>query len=284
MIRILTDSTADLTQAAARELGVEVVPLRVLFGQESYLDGVEMTTADFYPRLAVSQQLPTTSQPTPGDFLPYFQAAKDAGDSVVVVLISGALSGTVQSATIAKDMADYEPIYIIDSLTTITGLRLLVHRACALRDGGGDAREIAAALEALKHRVVLYAVVDTLEYLHKGGRLSRAGMVAGSLLNLKPIISVTSQTQGGIKVVGKPRGNAKSVRFLLDAMAASGVASDSPILFGYTATQEKLAPLREAVLEQYKPSHTDCLEVGSVVGTHAGPGAAAMSFLLPEPR
>lgn len=281
MIRIITDSTADLDQAAARQLGVEIVPLRVLFGQESYLDGIEMTPADFYPRLMSSEHLPTTSQPTPGDFLPLFLDAKEAGDSVVALLLSGALSGTVQSATIAKEMAEYHPIYVIDSLTTITGLRLLVQRACALRDSGSTALEIFAAIEELKHRVMLYAVVDTLEYLHKGGRLSRMGMVAGSLLNLKPIISVSSQTQGGIKVVGKPRGTTKSAQFLLEVMAQGGVAPDSPILFGYTANQEKLEVIREAILEQYHPTYTDSLEVGSVVGTHAGPGAAALSYFLP---
>ena len=278
MIRILTDSTADLDPGFAAQMDVTVVPLRVLFDGESFRDGIDLSADAFYDRLAHSQQLPTTSQPTPDDFLPYFLAAKEAGDSLVAILLSAAISGTVQSALIAKEMAEYDGIYVIDSMTTITGQRLLVGEACKLRAQGMAAEEMVAALEAMKHRVVLYAIFDTLEYLYKGGRLSRVGMVAGSLLNLKPIITFS---EGALKVAGKSRGTGKSVHFIPDAMERTGVASCSPILFGYSASDEKLRILRDAVLARYSSADTSTAPVGSVVGTHAGPGAAAISYLMP---
>lgn len=277
MVRLLTDSTSDLDAASAARLGVEVVPLRVIFGDASYRDGVDLTMEEFYQRLAQADTLPTTSQPTPDDFLPFFQAAKEAGDTVVAVLLSGELSGTVQSACIAKDLVEYDGIHLVDSRSAVTGLRLLVERAAALRDAGHSAAEIAQELEALKSRVVILAMVDTLEYLFKGGRLSRAGMITGSLLNFKPIVTLAD---GRLKVLGKARGTAKGIDFILDAMKKGApVDASIPVYFGYTGSDEKCQDLMARVQELYHFPQTLVCPVGSVIGTHAGPGAGLITYL-----
>lgn len=172
MVRILTDSTADLTHEDAAELGVIVVPLTLNFGEKHYLDGIDLSPEEFFEQLESAEKLPTTSQPTPEAFLKEFEAARDAGDEVVCVLLSSALSGTYQSAVIAREEADYDGIYLVDSKNVTLASQLLVRRAVDLARSGMSAAEIAEDLEKARERVHLFALVDTLKYLHKGGRLS----------------------------------------------------------------------------------------------------------------
>ena len=172
MIRILTDSTADFSMADAAALGVAVVPLTVSFGDAHYQDGIDLPLERFYDMLAAADKLPTTSQPSPELFLSHFLAAKAAGDTVICVLLSAALSGTCQSAEIAKEEAEYDNIYIVDSRSATLGLQLLVRRAVQRVAEGFSAMDIVADLETARTHLRLYAVVDTLKYLHKGGRLS----------------------------------------------------------------------------------------------------------------
>jgi DegV family protein with EDD domain len=279
-IRIFTDSTADITPAQARELGLEVVALRVNFGEESYREGLEITQDAFYDKLASAPSTPTTSQPTPEDFLEPFLDAKKAGEPVIAILLAEALSGTVQSATIARELADYDQIFIVDSLTTAMGLRLLVDMALTLRDRGLSAVEIAATLERCKHRVVLYAMVDTLDYLYRGGRLSRTGHFAGTLLNFKPVIMLRDSK---ITVVAKARGAANGIARMLDQVAASGeIDPSAPVYFGFAGTDEKCLLLRQKAQERFSPAQTRICPIGAVVGTHAGPGACAIAYLLKE--
>ena len=181
MVRILTDSTADLTHEDAAALGVTVVPLTLNFGDEHYLDGVDLTPEEFFERLETAEKLPTTSQPTPESFLTAFEAARDAGDELVCVLLSSTLSGTFQSATIAKEEAGYDGIYLVDSKNVTLATQLLVRRAVDLAASGKSGAEIAADLESARERLHLIALVDTLKYLHKGGRLSGAAAIAGGL-------------------------------------------------------------------------------------------------------
>ena len=202
-VRIITDSTTDVTPAAARQLNLGVVPLKVLFGQEEYRDGIDLTMEEFYTKLTSNDQLPTTSQPSPNDFLTEFEKAKAAGEEIVVLTLSSQLSGTYQSAQLAKDYCEYEPIYIVDSLSATIGTQLLLREAIRLRDAGQSASQIAQQLEQLKERVTILAAVDTLEYLVKGGRLSKAAGFAGSLLGIHPMITLA---EGKISVLGKARG------------------------------------------------------------------------------
>lgn len=184
-IRIITDSSADFDRATAKRRQVEIVSMAVQFGGASFLDGKTITPDVFYALLKEGKENPTTSQPTPAEFLRVFEEAKAAGDQVVAVLISSVLSGTVQSAQIAKGMCEYDEIYIVDSLTATAGIQILVNLACKLRDSGLPAPGIAQELERLKGRVRIYAVLDTLEYLRRSGRLS--GFQAGLGANGKGI-------------------------------------------------------------------------------------------------
>ena len=168
-IRIITDSAADFDREVAKRRKIDIVSLSVQFGSASFLDGKNLTTEVFYKLLKEGKENPKTAQPSPADFLTLFEEAKAAGDQVVVVSLSGALSGTLQSASIAKDMCEYEPIYIVDSRSATAGMQILVNYACKLRDSGLPAQDIAAQLEQLRGKIRIFAMVDTLEYLRRGG-------------------------------------------------------------------------------------------------------------------
>ncbi len=276
-IRIITDSTSDISREQAEKLGVSVIPLKVIFGDTEYREGVDITIEGFYERLIHSEKLPTTSQPSPEDFMRSFLSAKEAGDSVLVILIAGKLSGTVQSASIAKDLVEYDDIHIIDSTNTIMGLRLLVEHAVKLRDLGTDVKEIAGILEELKERIVFLAMVDTLEYLHKGGRLSKSSAILGSLLNFKPIITLKD---GAIGVLGKERGANKAIARLLEFIDEQGtIDTRFPVYFGYTAEESKARLLMDSAVNKYHLSESGLYPVGCVVGTHAGPGACVITYI-----
>jgi DegV family protein with EDD domain len=278
-IRIITDSSADISQEEARQLGISVALLRVIIDGKEYDDGVDLDVDDFYVKLREAKNLPTTSQPSPEQFLALFQEAKAAGDTVIAILISGVLSGTLQSAQIARDMADYPDIHIIDSETTIMGLRLLVELAVRMRDAGESAADIIAAVEEAKHRVFLVAMVDTLEYLVKGGRLSRTSGMVGTLLKIKPIITLT---KSGVQVLGKARGFAAAKEYLLQEMQKAGEADPTmPIYFGYTADASLCDSFRAQAEATLKLCNvvTRGESVGCAIGTHAGPNAVVVVYL-----
>lgn len=276
-VQIITDSTCDITHAQAERMAIEIVPLKVIFGEDAYREGVDIDMEAFYGRLTGDKVQPTTSQPSPDDFLSAFARAKEAGDSVVVLLIASKLSGTLQSATIAKDMCGYADIHIVDTLTTITGLRLLVEYACRMRDEGQSALRIVQTIEEAKGRVRLYAVVDTLEYLWRGGRLSRTAAVVGSLLSLKPILSLRD---GKLSVLSKARGlNAAYGKIVEVLRGERGVDPSCPVYFGYTMTDEKCVALQGRVHKELG-YRGDAVPVGCVVGAHAGPGACVVTYLV----
>ena len=276
-VRIITDSTSDISAAQAKDLKVTVIPLKVIFGDKEYKEGVDISIEGFYDKLVKSEKLPTTSQPSPDEFLTSFLEAKEAKESVIVLLIAGKLSGTLQSAMIAKGLAEYEDIHIIDSQTTIMGLRFLVEHAVKLSGEGMSAKDIVSHLEELKERIVLLAMVDTLEYLHKGGRLSRSSAILGSLLKFKPIIQVKD---GVIHVVGKERGTNKAITKVLELIKEFGDIDDHyPVYFGYTAEDSKAKQLMESVKQSFALTETSLHPVGCVVGTHAGPGACVITYI-----
>lgn len=276
-IRIITDSTSDISREQAKQMDITLVPLKVIFGDKEYKEGVEITIDGFYEKLLKAEKLPTTSQPAPDDFLGYFEEAKAAGDSVIVMLIAGKLSGTCQSAMIAREMAAYENIHIIDSNTTITGLRLLVEHAVRLRKEGRTAAEIADVIHGLKDRIVLLAMVDTLEYLHKGGRLSKSSAILGTLLKFKPIITLKD---GAIGVVGKERGIHKGIAKILETMEEYGdIDTAYPVNLGFTAEDSKCNMLKDKMLEKYRLGDISMYPVGCVVGTHVGPGACVVTYI-----
>lgn len=273
--RIIVDSTADLfTELKSR---VDVVPLTVHFGEEEYLDDVTIDHKTFYEKLIESDVLPTTSQTTPDSFIKEFQKIKENGDSAVVITISSKLSGTYQSAVIAAE--DFDNIYIVDSGSAAIGSGILAERALKLADDGMNAREIAKLLNEEKEKIVIIALFDTLEYLKKGGRISKTAAFAGSVLNIKPVLSVID---GEITVLGKARGSKMGNNLLVEEIEkVGGVDFEKPVLLGFTG-------LSDALLLKYIEDSKYLWEkglkdirytaIGSVIGTHAGPGAIAAAF------
>ena len=272
-VKIIVDSTADMPNAVAARVGI--VPLTVHFGDKEYVSGVDLDSRTFYQMLAESDVLPTTSQPTPYAFEKAYKQAIAEGHDVVCITCSGKLSGTNQSANIAAD--DYEgKVYVVDSCTIAIGLGILTEYALDLVDRGMSAEEIALNLLRKREDIRVIAMVDTLEYLKKGGRLSAAAAAVGGLLNIKPVIAIQD---GEIKVVAKARGPRQAYSTLTQEInKAGGIDARKPILLGYTGqNDDQLKNYRESSLDLW-PEICPTAIVGSVVGTHVGPGAAAVAF------
>ncbi len=275
-VRIITDSTADLTPEVRGRL--DVVPLTICFGQAEYVDGVTITHKEFYEKLVESDVLPTTSQASPEAFSRAFHAALAEHDAVVAITVSSRLSGTCQSAMIAA--AEFPGrVFVVDSQSVAIGAGILAEYALSLAEQGMEAPELAAELERKRQDVRVVAMLDTLEYLKKGGRISSAAAFAGGLLSIKPVLSLEG---GEIRILGRARGSRQAGNLLVGEIEkAGGVDFGLPVLLGYTG-------LSDALLEKYKADSSYLWKesrkplrstlIGSVVGTHAGPGAVAVAF------
>lgn len=272
-IRIITDSTADVSPAAQARL--TRVPLTILFGSEEYIDGVTISHHAFYEKLVSESQLPTTSQPTPAAFASAYAAAAKEGDPVVVITISSKLSGTYQSASIAA--ADFDNVYVVDSLNAAIGTGCLAEYALRLVDQGMDAPQIARELTQAREKIRLFALLDTLEYLKKGGRISGTVAFVGGILSIKPVISVTD---GAVDMVAKARGSKQGTTVLREAIVkAGGIDHTMPFLLGYTgndSTALDAFALQAEDLWDHAPGTK--AQICSVIGTHAGPGGIAIAF------
>lgn len=273
--RIIVDSTADLVPEIKER--VHTVPLTVRFGNEEYIDGVNIDHKKFYEKLIESDILPTTSQATPDAFAKEFEKAKAANESAVVITLASKFSGTYQSAKIAA--ADYKNIYIVDSTSAAMGSGILIELAFKLLDKGKSAEEIAKILEEEKKKIVVVALVDTLEYLKKGGRISRTVAFAGGVLNIKPVLSVIG---GEINMLGKARGSKMGNNLLVEEIKkAGGIDFGKPVLLGYSGISDSLLlkyiedsrHIWEGNIDEVRYT-----SIGSVIGTHAGPGAVAVAF------
>jgi len=273
--RIIVESTSDLLPEIKER--VHVVPLTVRFGEEEYLDGVTINHKIFYEKLVESDVLPTTSQATPHAFEAEYEKAAEAGESAVVITVSSKFSGTYQSAVIAAQ--EYDNIYVVDSGSVAVGGAILIERALELLDAGLSAKEIAERLEEEKSKIVIVALVDTLEYLKKGGRISKTVAFAGSVLNIKPVLAVID---GEILMLGKARGSKQGNNLLVQEIEkAGGIDFTRPILLGFTGLSDALLL---KYIEDSKYIWEEGLEkvryttIGSVIGTHVGPGAIAVAF------
>ena len=276
MIRILLDSSADFSAEEAKERNMELVPINITMNGKNYLDGVDITKDEFYDMLVNSEEFPMTAQPSPQDYLDIFEDAKEKGDSVVYLSLSSGLSGTFQSATLAKNMAEYDEIYLVDTLSATRAIRLMAEYACKLREEGKDAATIASELEDFKSRVVIYAAVDTLEYLVKGGRLSKAAAAIGELANLKPIINVTKE--GKMAVPAKALGRNKALSTLVKLTTDHEIDTTFPIYSLYAIGEENTEKL-EQKLGKEGIRVTKRLQIGSTIGCHIGPGAYGVIFV-----
>ena len=273
--RIIVDSTADLAPEIKER--VHIVPLTVHFGEKEYIDGVTIDHKTFYEKLIESDVLPTTSQAAPDAFMKEFEKAKEACEGAVVITLASKFSGTCQSAMIAA--AEFENIYIVDSASAAMGSGILVELALRLVDEGKTAGEIAKALEEEKKKIVVVALVDTLEYLKKGGRISKAVAFAGGVLNIKPVLSVID---GEINMLGKARGSKMGNNLLVQEIdKAGGIDFNKPVLLGYSGISDALL-LKYIEDSRYiwegNLKEVRYTSVGSVIGTHVGPGAVVVAF------
>ena len=273
-VQIIVDSTADLIPALKER--VLTVPLTVHFGQEEFIDGVTIDHKTFYKKLISDNNLPSTSQASPAGFEEKYQQIRSAGNSAVVITVASKVSGTYQSAVIAAD--GYENIHIVDSGSVAIGSGILTELALQLADAGLDAAQIADRLEEEKKKLRVVAVVDTLEYLKRGGRISKTVAFAGGLLNVKPLLGITD---GEILILGKARGNKQANNQLVNEIEKSGgIDFSRPVMLGYTGLNDDL--LRSFIAGSQDlwaplPEGRTSI-VGCVIGTHAGPGAVAVAF------
>lgn len=275
MIRIVTDSASDIGQKEARALGIDVAPLSVAFGEAVYMDGIGMTAEEFYKRLASADELPRTSQPSPDTFAAIFAPYAEAGDEIICVLVASKLSGTCQSASIAAGMFPDADITVIDSRTASIGERLIVSEAVRLRDAGMAAHEMARTLDALAGKVRIYAMVATLKYLRMGGRLSAAASAAGTLLGVTPVICLAN---GELAVAGKARGKKGAFVLMAGQLRAFPPKPGAPMVCGYAGERASM----DAFMESASISSAECpvveSAIGSVIGTHIGPGACGVAY------
>ena len=275
-VQIIIDSTTDLPEALRAKCSV--VSLCVRFGDTEYIDGVTIDHRQFYEKLIECDVFPTTSQPTPDAFAQEYQKCVDAGKKAVVLTVSSELSGTYQSATIAA-MDFPGSVYVVDSRNVAIGAGILAELAIQMAEAGAAAEEIVDEINAQRKNVRLIALLDTLEYLKKGGRISATVAFAGNLLAIKPVISVRD---GAIAMLGKARGSRQANNLLAEEIRkAGGVDFDKPVLLGYTGLSDLLLQkyiVDSSELWQQSKASLDCAPIGSVIGTHVGPGAIAAAF------
>lgn len=280
MIKIITDSTSDLDFKSAKKMNIDIVPLKVIINGKEYKDRIDLSPQQFYQMLENTDVLPTTSQPSPQDFLDLYEEAKRNDDSVVVMTLSSQVSGTYQSALIAKELAEYDKIYVIDSYNATQGLRLIVEKAIQLRDEGKDAQEIYMYLEEYKQRIHIFAFVDTLEYFYKGGRLSKTSATMGTFLKFKPIVGLKD---GSLTLFTKARGIQKATSKLIELIHQTGdIDLTEPVCIGYTGHDEGLHQFEDRLHQEFGFKNVLYGYVGPVIGTHAGPGARLIAYVTKQ--
>lgn len=279
MVRIMTDSTCDLSLERQRALGVEVVPLSVHFGEASFLDGVDLSNGEFYARLREAETLPTTAQVNPEEFIRRFRVHVDAGDQVVGIFLASQLSGTCQSALIARGIVDEKNVFVVDSTTVTFGLGLLVEMAARLRDQGLSAAAIAEQVEALAGRLRFYAVVGTLKYLKMGGRISGTAAVVGGMLGITPILNIRD---GVVEAASKSRGRKAAYQWMEKQLQAEPADLSLPVSFGHSDAPEIMAECEAALGGSVSGAEILESSIGSVVGTHAGPGCTGIAYFVKE--
>ena len=274
-IKIITDSTCDIARETVEQFGISVVPAYVLFGEESFRQGIDINPTQFYARLQSSPQLPSTSQPTPGDFTAAMEPLVSAGDQVVCLTVAKQLSGTYNSAAQAASQFDDGAVTVIDSGTASVGHMLQV--IAAAEDAASDDATLNSVVSAAQIRAGRgygFAMVDTLEYLQKGGRIGKAQAFMGSLLKVKPILKVAD---GEVLPVDRPRNLRRGLQRLEELVREQGQASKLGV--AYTTDAAPAEEIRNRLSDLAGPANTYTLQIGSAIGTHMGPGAVAVSTL-----
>ena len=282
-VRIITDSASDISQELAKELNITVLPLKVRFGEEEFLDGVTLSNRQFYERLIETDEIPKTSQITPFEYRSNFEKAVKAGDQVVCFTLSSGVSGSYQSACVAAQEFEGD-VFVVDTQQFCISEAIIVERAVQMRDMGMSAAEIFAAIEAEKKDAHVLAIFNTLEYLKLGGRISAAAAFAGGLLSLKPVLTIED---GVVRILGKARGSRNGNNMLTEfAEKLGGIDFERPFCFGYTGFSDETlkkyihdsARLYADKIDVNDLGKFRIAKVGATIGTYAGPGAIAVAF------
>lgn len=273
MIKILVDSSAD----CCVEDGIvdAIIPISVNIDGTEYKSGVDLSSDRFYELLQNAKEFPRTSQPSPQKFIELFEEIKESGDQLIYLCLSSCLSGTYQCALIAKEMVDCDNIYIVDTMGATHIISILAEYARKLINEGFTAGEIVDKCEALKSKIKVYAGVDTLEYLYKGGRLSRATATVGSIAGVKPIVTVS---EGRVESIGKCIGKIRAMNYIIDKIKTHQIDKNFPMYSLYTSGTENCEALEQKLADNgYETAGR--LQVGSTIGAHVGPGVYAVVFV-----
>ena len=275
-IRIVTDSASDISLEEAEDLGIEIVPLSVRFGEAEYTDLVDLSVSDFYQKMAESDLLPSTAAPSPGAFEAAFKRCAEAGaDGVICINLSLALSATGQAAQLAADaLADTLPVECIDSKSITCGLGTIIRKAAGAAKDGGSMDEIVALVENLASRTRIFATLDTLENLKKGGRIGGAKAMLGTMLQFKPCLDLSS---GEVVEAGRQRTRKKSLIWLKEVLESEGEISELSIIHGDAPDVEEFATLISDIVPR---DQIRINQLGAVIGTHGGPRVLGVTYLV----
>lgn len=278
-VKFVTDSAQDFEPAFLEAKGISVVPLTVHFGEESYLDGYEMRSTDFYTKLKTSKDHPRTSQPSPGAFQDVFKKLSEDGSEVIAILLSSALSGTYQAATIARDALPDRKIHVVDSKSASAGYGIMVLKAVDMASSGKSAEEILSEIEWMKDNIHVVFSVDTLDYLARNGRIGKALHLLGTLLNMKPILSLDKE--GAVIALERVRGKNKVIGRMVEILQER-VPTSTRLALGICNAEAAgdASKLKSVLSSIYDVKELYETEIGSIIGTHTGPGTLAV-FVLP---
>jgi DegV family protein with EDD domain len=276
-VKIITDSTSDIPVDVREQLGIEIVPLKVIFGEESFLDTVTISAQQFFEKLTASSVLPTTSQPSPIEFMEAYDRIlkQQPGVSIISLHLSSAVSGTYQSAVLGSSLLENNgDVTVIDTKSASYGFGMLAVKAAEMAAAGKSKESILAEIDRLTRDKKLYFLVDTLEYLQKGGRIGKAAALFGSILNIKPIL--TLDADGEVTAVDKVRGQRKAMQRIIDLFKKDFGSDPVEMTVGWTYNSDIALELASLAQSQLDVRNVNQTEIGPVIGTHVGPGTAAL--------
>lgn len=283
MIQIITDSAADITLQQAKEMDIHIVPININFADGPCPQEKDEDFSVFYQRLSNAEDLPTTSQPAPEEYLRCFEKAKAAGDDALVLTLSSGLSGTLNAANMAKELYGYDKVHIVDTGLAIAAQRILVEYAVQLRNGGAEVGEIVKRLEDMKQRITVYGVLDDLDNLRKGGRIPGSLAVLGNTLKIKPVIMLEDKV---LKTIGKSMGRNAGKKMVYKHLEEHSPDPAFPVYFIYTSDRELGEKFMEETVEKYGLDgyDTQLVPIGGVIGTHIGRNCMGISYVMSSPE
>ena len=279
MFQIITDSASDITKLEASELNVHIVPINIEFADGSYLQETADDFVKFYKKLQTCDELPTTSQPSPDEYLKIFEKAKAAGEDVLVLTLSSGLSGITSAVNIAKSLCDYDRIYVLDTQQAIAGQRIMVECAAEFRAKGFSVNETITELEALRERITVNGMLDTLTYLRKGGRIPASLAAVGNALRIKPLIILEDKI---LKTMGKAMGREAGKKLLYKRFEQHMPDKNFPLCFLYSSNRELGEQFMEETIKMFslESYNVKLVPVGGVIGTHIGTDGIGFAYVM----